>query len=94
VTAYHSAGVTPGSGRTAASAAAGWLHLAAAPVFAAMALLSGLSGADLPEGLCLTAQGASPLTGMVTMYALMSAFHAGPWLELIARAGNAGRRRD
>jgi hypothetical protein len=48
------------------------LRLATAPVFAAMALL----------------------TGMVTMYALMSVFHAGPWLELIARAGNAGRRRD
>ena len=25
----------------------------------------------------------SPLNGMVTMYLLMSAFHAAPWLKLI-----------
>lgn len=60
-----------------------WLRLAATPVFAVMALLSGLSGGDLPEVLCLTAQGTSPLNGMATMYLLMSVFHAAPWLRLL-----------
>jgi hypothetical protein len=35
--------------------------------------------------LCVGMQNASPLSGMALMYALMSAFHAGPWLKLIAR---------
>jgi hypothetical protein len=29
--------------------------------------------------------GASPLGGMAPMYALMSAFHAAPWLKLLLR---------
>jgi hypothetical protein len=28
-------------------------------------------------------QGTSPLSGMVPMYLLMSAFHLAPWLKLI-----------
>lgn len=60
---------------------AGWLHLAAAPTFAAMALATAVSGGDV---LC-SAMGASPLAGMVPMYLLMSLFHAAPWLRLIAR---------
>jgi hypothetical protein len=61
---------------------AGFLHLAAAPTFAVMALATGVlgGGADM---LC-SAAGASPFSGMVPMYLLMSAFHAAPWLKLIA----------
>jgi len=94
VTLSPPTGVISGSGRTAASVTAAWLRLAATPVFAVMALITGASGGNIPEVLCLTAPGASPLTGMVTMYALMSVFHAGPWLALIARSGNVGRQRD
>lgn len=66
-------------GGGAALGVADWLHLAAAPAFALMALLTGLSGADMLCG------AASPLGGMVPMYLLMSAFHLPPWLKLIAR---------
>lgn len=62
--------------------AAGWLHLAAAPTFAAMALATAVSGGEA-EVLC-SAMGASPLSGMVPMYLLMAVFHAAPWLRLIA----------
>jgi hypothetical protein len=63
--------------------AAGWLHLAAAPTFAVMALVTGVSGGET-DVLC-SAMGASPLGGMVPMYLLMTVFHAAPWLRLIAR---------
>ena len=62
--------------------AAGWLGLAAAPTFAVMALLTAVLGGGPLDMLC----GASPLTGMIPMYVLMSAFHAAPWLKLISRA--------
>ena len=55
-----------------------WLSLAAAPTFAIMALLTLAGGA--PDMLC----SASPLTGMVPMYLLMSAFHSAPWLKVIS----------
>jgi hypothetical protein len=64
--------------------AARGLQLAAAPTFAAMALLSAFNGSQ--DILCATAQHGSPLTGMVSMYVLMSAFHAAPWLRLMERA--------
>ena len=70
---------------------ADWLCLAAAPAFAIMALLTGVFG-DAPDMLCASAQGASPLSGMVPMYLLMSAFHAGPWLKLISRRRSQARR--
>ena len=72
------------SGSVAARNAADWLCLAAAPTFAIMALLTGVGGwqADM---LCSAAQQASPLSGMVPMYLLMSAFHSAPWLKLISR---------
>jgi hypothetical protein len=54
------------------------LRFAAAPTFAVLALQTG-GGADM---LCMHA---SPLGGMSLMYGLMSAFHLGPWLGLIAR---------
>ena len=68
---------------TAATKAADWLYLAAAPTFAIMALLTGLLGGGSPEALC-SMVGASPLSGMAPMYLLMSAFHSAPWLKLIS----------
>jgi len=62
------------------------LHLAATPTFAVMALLTSIGGGS-HDALCSVA-GASPLTGMVPMYLLMSLFHSAPWLRWIA-----GRRR-
>jgi hypothetical protein len=64
--------------------AADWLSLAAAPVFATMALISGASGDARPDFLCSAMPGASALSGMVPMYVLMSAFHLAPWLRLVA----------
>ena len=71
------------SGHAPALGAAGWLGLAAAPTFAIMALLTGLGGGP-PDTLCSAAHEASPLSGMVPMYLLMSAFHSAPWLKLIS----------
>jgi hypothetical protein len=67
--------------RPVAPGVAGWLSLAAAPTFAIMALLTAVHGP--PDMLCSTTQDASPFSGMVPMYLLMSAFHAAPWLKLI-----------
>jgi hypothetical protein len=80
-----------GSGNAAAGAAAEWLCLAAAPALAIMAMIVGVSGggADLH---CSAMQEASPLGGMVPMYLLMGAFHSAPWLKLISRHRNNGRR--
>jgi hypothetical protein len=74
------------SRNAAASGVADWLCLAAAPTFG-MALLTGVLGGESPVALCSMAD-ASPLSGMVPMYLLMSAFHSAPWLALIS-----GRRR-
>jgi hypothetical protein len=71
------------NGNAAATAAANWLHLAAAPTFAIMALLTGVLGGGSPDALCSIVS-ASPLSGMVPMYLLMSAFHSAPWLKLIS----------
>jgi len=62
-----------------------WLSLAAAPTFAMMALLTRIHGGSMPDLLCSATQDASPLTGMVPMYLLMSAFHLAPWLRLLSR---------
>ena len=61
------------------------LRYAALPTLAAMAVVTTASGGGPAEALC----GPSVLSGMAVMYGLMSAFHAGPWLTLIAnrRAG-------
>jgi hypothetical protein len=72
----------------AALRAADGLALAASSTFAVMALLTGIVGAGPADMLCSVSE-VSPMSGMVTMYLLMSAFHAAPWLKLI-RAG-AGR---
>jgi hypothetical protein len=83
-TKRETAGGCAESGDAAALGAADWLCLAAAPTFAIMALLTGILGGGSPDMLCSAAHGASPLSGMVPMYALMSAFHAAPWLKLVA----------
>jgi hypothetical protein len=61
-----------------------WLGLTATPAFAAMALLNSAAGGDA-DMICALARTASPLSGMVPMYLLMSALHSGPWLKLILR---------
>jgi hypothetical protein len=88
----YARGVIPDrSGRAAALSAADWLCLAAAPTFAVMALLTGVLDSGLPDMLCVGAPDASPLSGMVPMYVLMSVFHSAPWLKLIAsRRSGAG----
>jgi hypothetical protein len=68
--------------------AADWISLAAAPIFAFMALLALVRGGGRPDVLC-SAEGASLLSGMVPMYLLMSAFHSAPWVKLISK-----RRED
>lgn len=65
------------------------LNLAAAPTFAIMALLTRILGGDHAMMMCGGPDG-SPLTGMFFMYALMSAFHLGPWIRLIS-AWRSGR---
>jgi hypothetical protein len=70
------------SGGSAARVAADWLCLAATPTFGIMALQTALGGGE-PDFLCAAMQHASPLSGMVPMYLLMSTFHLAPWLKLI-----------
>jgi hypothetical protein len=86
--AYH-AHATGRASRDDESAAAApgiaeWLCLAASPTFAFMALMTGVLGSGPMDMLCLAGHG-PPLTGMVPMYLLMSAFHLAPWLKLIFR---------
>jgi hypothetical protein len=81
------------NGNAAAMGAAGFLTLAAAPTFAIMALLIGVLGGGPPDPLCPIAN-ASPLSGMVPMYVLMSAFHSAPWLKLIANRRSAWSRAE
>ena len=69
-----------------------WLGLAAAPAFAAMALLTVLPDDGPPHMLCSAAEGASLMSGMAPMYALMSAFHLTPWLRLASRRRRARAR--
>lgn len=65
------------------------LAFAASPTFAIMALVTGVLGRGPVEMPCSAPHG-WPLSGMVTMYLLMSAFHAPAWLKLIY----AGARRS
>jgi hypothetical protein len=60
------------------------LYLAATPTFAIMAVLTSVSGENA-DMMCQAAHGAWPLSGMVPMYVLMSAFHSAPWLKWILR---------
>jgi hypothetical protein len=81
-----------GNSRAAALGAADWLHLAAAPTFAIMALLSGVVGGGSPDMICSAAHNGSALNGMAAMYGLMCAFHLAPWLKLISSQPNGDRR--
>jgi hypothetical protein len=85
------AGAIPRDNESAAAiGAANFLYLAAAPTFAIMALLTSILGGGSLDALC---SGASPLSGMVPMYLLMSAFHLAPWLKMISQRRNGVRRR-
>ena len=79
----------------AAHAAARWLGLAAAPTFAIMALLTAVFRRG-PGGYALLGRTCLPLSGMVPMYLLMSAFHSAAWLKLISGSKNrtSGFRRN
>jgi hypothetical protein len=72
--------------------AAEFLSFAAAPTFALMGLLTAVHGGGPLDALCSGAQHASPLTGMVAMYVLMSAFHSAPWFRLISGWRRGARR--
>ena len=71
------------SGNAPTPGVAGLFALAAAPVFAVMAVWGGWLGRQ-PDMLYMGMQGPSPMSGMTLMYALMSVFHLPPWLKLIA----------
>ena len=94
--AYHAYSTSGAScddeGAAVALGMAKWLYLAAAPTFAIMALLTIALGNGQPDILCSAAEHTSPLSGMVPMYLLMSAFHSAPWLKLIARRRSGVRR--
>jgi hypothetical protein len=91
-TQRQAAGARAGLGRAPAIGTIDLLCLAAAPAFAIMALLSGAGAGGSPDMPCSAMHGASPLSGMVPMYLLMSVFHLPPWLKLMARRqGDAGR---
>jgi len=78
-------------GAAAALGIAQWLCLAATPTFAIMALMTGVLGGRPTDMLCSARHG-SPLTGMVAMYMLMSAFHLAPWLKLISSRRSGAHR--
>ena len=63
------------------------LSLAAAPAFAAMAIVSAMQG----EGSIMCMQDAWSVNSMATMYALMSVFHLAPWLTRL-RASSESRQ--
>jgi hypothetical protein len=70
---------------------ADWLSLAAAPTFGLMALLTAVADSGAHQMWCAAAMHGSPLTGMVPMYLLMSAFHVTPWLKRVSRWRRAAR---
>ena len=87
-------GSCAGRGNAAALGVADCLSLAAAPTFAIMALVTGVLGGGPMDALCSGAQDAPPLSGMVLMYLLMSAFHSAPWLKLISSLRGTRRSGD
>lgn len=66
--------------RLVAAAIAG-VTLAAAPMFAGLAVLTLILNASAPTMVCTAASAGLPVDSMVVMYALMSLCHATPWLR-------------
>lgn len=56
------------------------LAFAASPVFGLMAWIAASNGSAMP--FCGALPGSMPISGMTTMYLLMSLFHVSPWLKL------------
>jgi len=67
------------------------LRLAAAPTYAFMAVVTGIFGESPKDMVRMAVHHTPPMSGMVSMYALMSVLHAVPWLKLIARRAVAAR---
>ena len=84
--ATSASGTTRGDGESivAASVVAKWLHLAAAPTFAAMALSTLVFDSGGQRALCAAVGGAG-FNGMAPMYLLMALFHLAAWLKLMSR---------
>ena len=70
----------------------GWLQLAAAPTFAALALANALGGPAYM--LCSAGHGMASPGGMTLMYALMGLFHAAPWWKLVVASRCGARIRN
>lgn len=68
---------------------AGWLSLAATPIFAVMALLTAISPDGAMGALCGSGHGFA-LGGMAPMYLLMSVFHLAPWLRFASDRRRGG----
>ena len=75
-----------------ARVAGDWPSLAATPIFALMALLSAADASGPAGILCSAAHGASPFSGMVPMYVLMSVFHSTPWVRAVRRVTRERKR--
>jgi hypothetical protein len=90
-------GGVPAARSAAARYAATCLHLAAAPTFVLMALVTLLDASPMAT-MCAGSMGGWslagwPLGGMAPMYLLMAAFHHGPWLEMASSRRGGPRRR-
>lgn len=68
--------------KAAGPPAASLLPLAATPTFFVMALWSSVAGGP-GEMMCSNGGSPSFLNAMAAMYALMSVFHASPWMKLL-----------
>jgi hypothetical protein len=75
---------TGGTGAWQLRAVAGWIALAASPIFALMAWIA--ANDARPIALCSPGSGILPIDDMTAMYLLMSVFHLRPWLGLFAAA--------
>jgi len=84
----HETGTREANGVTALRAS-DWLSLCATPTFAIMAIMAWTHDGSMPGMLCAAMGTGFAPSGMSLMYALMSAFHLGPWLKLFSRRGTA-----